>query len=95
MIGDFYHFLPSDVANNEGSREIISYSCFGPIEVVIYGITSDNEYYLDHTYPELYGDAELEHIYRIISKKELLMAIDSEIALCQHNGVNDIATALK
>ncbi|WP_243124421.1 hypothetical protein [Clostridium sp. AWRP] len=78
-----------------GKRAIIDYSCFGPIEVIIYGVTSMNEYYFDHTYPELWGDAELEHEYNIITKEEMLNAIDSEIGLCERNGATNIAKALR
>jgi len=95
LIGNFYHFMPSDVVDKDGKRAIIKYYCFGPIEVIIYGITSVNEYYFDYTYPEFFGDAELEHEYKIITKKEMIKIIDSEIELCERNGGINISKALR
>ncbi|MCT4544615.1 MAG: hypothetical protein N4A63_13825 [Vallitalea sp.] len=95
FIGDFYHCMPSEMADKDGKRAIINYYCFGPIEVVIYGVTLENKYYFDYTYPEVWGDGELEHEYNIITKKEMLKAIDSEIELCERNGGTNIAKTLR
>ncbi|WPC41172.1 hypothetical protein [Clostridium sp. JS66] len=95
FIGNFYHCMPAKTPDDDGKRAIINYYCFGPIEVVIYGVTSTNEYYFDYTYPELWGDAELEHEYNIITKEKMLKVIDEEIELCERNGGTDIAKALR
>ena len=49
----------------------------------------------DYTYPEFCDDAELEHEYNIITKKEILKVIESEIELCERNGGINIAKALR
>lgn len=54
-----------------------------------------NEYYFDYTYSEFWGDAELEHEHNIITKKEMLKVIDSQIELCERNGGTNIAKALR
>lgn len=95
FIDRFYHCMPSKVADEDGKRAIIKYYSFGPIEVVIYGVTSANEYYYDYTYPVFLGDDELEHEYNIITKKEMLKVIDNEIELCEQNGGINIAKALR
>ena len=87
--------MPSYEADKVGKRAIINYYSFGPIEAIIYGITSANEYYFDYTYPESFGDAELEHYYKIITKEEMLKVINNEIELCERNGGINIAIALK
>ncbi|NMF07158.1 hypothetical protein ACUH7Y_16170 [Clostridium beijerinckii] len=95
LIKNFYHCMPFHDADKEGKRAIVNYYCFGPIETVTYGITSANEYYFEYTYPEFFGDAELKHDYKMITKKEMLKVINREIELCEHNGGINIAIALK
>ena len=94
FIGNFYHCMPSEMFDKDGKRTIINYYCFGPIEVVKYGVTSINEYYFDYIYPEFWGDDELEYEDNIITKKEMLNAIDREIELCERNGAINIVKAL-
>ena len=85
-IGRFFYNLPSFTENADGNREIINKRCVGPIEVIIYGITKDNEYYFDWTYPEFYpDDSELERSYKIITKQKILDALDLEIEVCRNN----------
>ncbi|OVE69044.1 hypothetical protein CCS79_08955 [Clostridium diolis] len=95
FIGNIYHKMPANETDEHGNRDIIINLCFGPIEATIYGITKDNQYYKDDTFPACLGDDELENEYRIISKSEMLEAINSEIRVCELNGGNAIAEALK
>jgi hypothetical protein len=95
FIGKFCHSMPANSVDKEGNRAIIFKYCFGPIESTIYGITKDNHYYMDYTFPIGLGEDELEHDYRIISKLEMLKAIYNEIELCERNGGYAIAEALK
>lgn len=95
FIGNIYHRIPANTKDEEGNRYIIINLCFGPIESTVYGITKENEYYKEDTFPACFGDDELEHEYRIISKSEMLEAINSEIKFCELNGVNAIVEALK
>lgn len=94
-IGNICHCMPANSTDKEGNRDIIIKLCFGPIESIVYGITKDNKYYMDFTFPVGFGDGELEHDYRMISKLEMLEAIDNEIGLCELNGGNAIVEALK
>lgn len=83
----FLYRDPNFEPDKDGNRVIINKYCVGPIEVIIYGITKENEYYLDWTFPEFYpGDAELERDYRIISRGEMLNALDIEIETCKKDG---------
>lgn len=95
FVENIYHKMPADTADEEGNRDIISNLCFGPIESTIYGITKDNKYYKENTFPACFGDDELDHEYRIISKSEMLEAIKNEIQFCEANGADIIAEALK
>ncbi|NRU38512.1 hypothetical protein BJV39_002607 [Clostridium beijerinckii] len=95
FIGNIYNKIPANETDEHGNRDIIINLCFGPIEATIYGITKDNKYYKDSTFPACLGDDELENEYRIISKSEILEAINSEIRVCELNGGNAIAEALK
>ena len=87
--------MPANSTDKEGNRDIIIKICFGPIESTAYGITKDNKYYKDYTFPVGLGDDELENDYRMISKLEMLEAINNEIELCELNRGNPIAEALK
>ena len=60
------------------------------MQVLIYGITKNKDFYFDWTFPEFYpNDSEMERDYRIISKERLLEAINIEIADCQNKFDND------
>lgn len=92
MNGKFYYKDPCFKYNSKGNMEIIYKYCMGPIEVLIYGITKNKEFYFDWTFPEFYpGDSELERDYKIISKERLLEAINIEIAICEKEENNELA----
>lgn len=60
------------------------------------GIFIENIYhYKEDTFPACLGDDELDHEHRIISKSEMLEAINNEIKFCEANGAGIIAEALK
>lgn len=83
-MGKFFYKNPCFEYNSEGNMEIIHKYCVGPIEVLIYGITKNKEFYFDWTFPEFYpDDSELERDYRIISKERMLKAIGQEIDACE------------
>lgn len=91
-MGEFFYRDPNFEPNEDGNREIISKCCVGPIEVIIYDITKENEYYLDWTFPVNYpGDEELERNYKIISKDEMLGALNFEIEICKKDGNIEMA----
>lgn len=80
----FFYKEPCFKYNNDGNMEIINKRCVGPIEVIIYGINQNKEFYFDWTFPEFYpDDSELEREYKIISKKEMIEEINVEIAICE------------
>ncbi|MBD5137269.1 MAG: hypothetical protein HDT39_15170 [Lachnospiraceae bacterium] len=86
-MGKFYYKQPCFEYNSDGKMEIIHKYCVGPIEVLIYGITRDKEFYFDWTFPEFYpDDSELERDYRIISKERMIRAINVEIETCEKKG---------
>ncbi|EKQ51443.1 MULTISPECIES: hypothetical protein [unclassified Clostridium] len=86
-MAEFLYRDPSFDPDENGNRVIINKRCVGPIEVIIYGITKENEYYLDWTFPECYpDDDELERDYKIISRDEMIEALDIEIETCKRNG---------
>lgn len=89
---EFFYKKPDFIPDEEGNRVIINKCCVGPIEAVIYGITKDNRYYCDWTYPEFYpGDDELERDYRIITKNDMIRALDFEINICRKKGNIEMA----
>lgn len=91
-MGKFFYKDPCFQYNNKGNMEIIYKYCYGPIEVLIYGITKKKEFYFDWTFPECYpGDSELEREYKIISKERFLEAVNIEIAACEKEGNNELA----
>jgi hypothetical protein len=60
VMTEFLYKDPNFEPDKDGNRVIIDKCCIGPIEVIIYGITKENEYYLDWTFPEFYpGDQEV------------------------------------
>lgn len=82
-MGRFFYELPSLNYNEDGNMEIIHKYCVGPIEIQIYGINQNKEFYFDWTYPEFYpDDTELERDYRVVSKERILKAINLEIEKC-------------
>lgn len=88
----FFYKKPSLEYDSHGNMEIINKRCVGPIEVIIYGITKNKEFYFDWTYPEFYpDDSELERDYRIISKEEMIEEINVEINICKNQGNNELA----
>lgn len=95
FIGNFYHDLPQKTFDKNGNRQIISYYCFGPIEIFVYGINYKNEYYFEHTYSLSFGDYELKTYKKIITKEEMIKAIDEEIKLCENHKAYDISNELK
>ena len=86
-MAEFLYIDPNFEPDEDGNRVIVNKRCVGPIEVIIYGITKDNEYYFDWTFPECYpDDDELERDYKIISRDEMLEALDIEIETCRKDG---------
>jgi len=82
----FFYNNPCFEYNSDGNMEIIHKYSVGPIEVLIYGITQNKEFYFDWTFPEFYpDDSELVRDYRIISKERMLKAINEEIETCKKN----------
>ncbi len=82
-MGKFFYKDPCFQYNSKGNMEIIYKYCYGPIEVLIYGITKKKEFY--------FGDSELEREYKIISKERLLEAVNIEIAACEKEENNELA----
>lgn len=91
-MAEFLYRDPNFEPDEDGNRVIINKRCVGPIEVIIYGITKENEYYLDWTFPECYpDDDELERDYKIISRDEMLEALEIEIETCKKDGNIEMA----
>lgn len=86
-MAEFIYRDPNFEPDEDGNRVIINKRCVGPIEVIIYGITKENEYYFDWTFPECYpDDDELERDYKVISRDDMLEALDIEIEACKKHG---------
>ncbi len=80
----FYYKTPNFEYDSDGNMEIIYKRSVGPIEVIIYGINKNKEFYFDWTFPEFYpDDSELEREYKLISKQEMIEEINVEILLCE------------
>ncbi|MFA9379364.1 MAG: hypothetical protein ACERKZ_21860 [Lachnotalea sp.] len=95
-MGKFYYKNPCFEFNSNGNIEIIHKRCVGPIEVIIYGITKNKEFYFDWTYPEFYpDDSELARDYRVISKEEMIEEINVEIAICEKEGNTELIKKYK
>jgi len=83
----FFYKNPCFEYNSDGNMEIIYKYCVDPMEVLIYGITKNKEFYFDWTFPEFYpDDSEMEREYTIISKERMLNAIKIEIDTCKKEG---------
>jgi hypothetical protein len=92
VMGKFFYKNPCFEYNSDGNMEIIHKHCVGPMEVLIYGITKNKDFYFDWTFPEFYpNDSEMERDYRIISKERLLEAINIEINTCEKEGNNELS----
>lgn len=95
-MGKFFYKDPCFEYNSDGNMEIIHKYCVGPIEVFIYGITKNKEFYFDWTFPEFYpDDSELERDYRIITKKRMLKALNVEIDTCEKEGNSELVEKYK
>ena len=90
-MGQFIYDIPKFEYDEKGNMVIIRKRCLGPIEVIIYGITREGEFYFDWIFPKFYpDDSELERDYRIISKEEILEEINVEIDICKKEGRKEL-----
>lgn len=78
----YYYDIPTFNADEHGNVIIIHKYSVAPIESFTYGITKDNQYFLEWEYPML-GDDELEIDYRIITGDRLLDVLKNEINICR------------
>lgn len=93
--GHFMHMMPAATYDQYGNRPIIHRACFGPIEVIEYGITADSKCYLNHSYPESLGEDDFKPHFQLIGKDRLLKAIDREIALSVAHKNSEMILALQ
>lgn len=75
------HAAPEEKADQDGKRAIIKHLCYGPLETVIYGVTTELKYYREYHIIE--GLEEGERYFEYISRKKILDMIDHEISLCE------------
>lgn len=85
----YYYDTPTFNPDKDGSIILIHKYSIAPIESFTYGITKDNQFFLDWKYP-VFGDDELENDYRIITSDRLLKALKNEIALCKQAGNTEL-----
>ena len=80
-VGVWEHSAPEEHYDRDGKRAIIKHLCYGPLETMIYGVTTDSTYYWEYHIIE--GLEEGERFLEYISKEKMLHAIDHEISLCE------------
>lgn len=89
MKREFYYDIPSFSPDKDGNIIFLYKYSMGPIESFKYGVSKDNQYFLDWEYP-IFGDDELENDYRIISGERLIRALKNEIDVCILEGNNEL-----
>lgn len=85
----YYYDIPNFIPDNDGNIVLINKYSVAPIESFTYGITKDNQFFLDWKYP-LFGDDELQCDYRIITSDRLLNVLNDEIDLSKKSGNNEL-----
>ena len=85
----FYYDMPSFNPDKEGNIIFLHKYSMAPIESFKYGISKDNQYFLEWEYP-VFGDDELENDYRIISSDRLIKALNNEIKVCKQAGNDEL-----
>ena len=77
-IGIWEHAAPEEHYDRDGKRAIIKHLCYGPLETMIYGVTTDSTYYWEYHIIE--GLEEGERFLEYISKEKML-EIDAALAI--------------
>lgn len=80
---NIYHLMPSISFNADGNRRIVHLACFGPIEIIEYGITINSLFYALHTCPEGSGEDDIKSYFAYVQKSTVLEAVDNEIETCK------------
>ena len=77
-IGIWEHAAPEEHYDRDGKRAIIKHLCYGPLETMIYGVTTDSTYYWEYHIIE--GLEEGERFLEYISKEKML-EVDAALAI--------------